>query len=292
MPMNELPKERKNATSADGGGPLDDGIDDGVAVCRDHAAAATQALRDVGWFLTTVDNSSAPGEPLRRLRGELEAVATSCNSIVDGLKHHSWGDLKLPKLLLRETSGWDQHQLTSEQREGPWKNTGERMQTVFERLRREHPGEPYCKECDGLGLWHTEDAFGLCILPCPECNQYSSDEEAVIAHRHVCGCSYPETAPMDFWNRGICLEKGYELEGIACPRCGQTRGFRLEVKQLVLVHDRKPVDLGQYGFDGKTPTECVKCHHSGALEEFCAREKFQAVQGGSSREADERPAVP
>jgi hypothetical protein len=267
------PKMKAVCVPCDNGPAAGGGVPDDITGLRDLAAEAKVALREAARFLTKLTSDNAPAEPLRRLRDTLEAIAALSRHMIDGLKDDAWGDLQLPRLLVHEMTGFDQHLLTPEQREALWKTAGERHAALVEKHRRQHPDEEPCEICEGIGFLHSDDAFGLRIWPCDECEKYDYDE-AVLAHRELCGCNYPEYDGEGWDDRGIRFEKGNEFDGIRCPRCGQGRKFFFETNQKVFVFDRKPVELGAVEFDANTRAQCTECKHSGALSEFCPNQPW------------------
>lgn len=244
--------------------------DDGaIARCRDLVLTAKHHVREADIFLTSLSAERTPRRALGSLRAAREGVVASCEAVIRELQGGAWGEAKLStEQDTRDMSGWDQHLLTPEQYDVLWAIATEREAALIAEHQRQHPNEKHCEECGGIGFEHSDGSYGLYIRACPVCGKFASHAAAVAAHRAACRCAFPEFDPYDPWHRHITVEKGHELQDVCCPACGQTRTFRLAVKHRVLVHERRLVELDQIGFDGKTPTECVACGHTGALEQF------------------------
>lgn len=58
------------------------------------------------------------------------------------------------------------------------------------------------------------------------------------------------------------------LEGIRCPKCGNTDEFYISGSAMFLVSDEGVEDTVNPEWDNDSPTQCTKCNHTDDLYFF------------------------
>jgi hypothetical protein len=172
-------------------------------------------------------------------------------------------------LEVKDMTGWDQHTLAPELLADIIVEGNDLEAKAVEKYTAEHPDEERCETCGGIGYGHFESDYGYEIEACGECGKYKYDEDAVEAHRQLCGCRWPEHAPRPY-EKDILIEKGMALQDLKCPTCGSEEEFVIESTICVVIKDRK---IQKY-FDLETAPgqamRCRKCNHCGRLGDFSA----------------------
>ena len=66
------------------------------------------------------------------------------------------------------------------------------------------------------------------------------------------------------------------FEDLACPRCGQSGGFHVDVTAVAYLDASGPSVEGDYYWDDKSECVCVQCQEEGRVADFVKPTEVQS----------------